>query len=90
MTAQTAARFYESLSSRAQIGRSPSGGGGVARPAPGVTRFDFGTGHPDPASYPYEELIEATARMIKEDGASALAYGDAQGYLGLRELVCHK
>src|SRR5262245_40863395 len=90
MTAQTAARFHESLSSRAQIGRSPAGGGTPARPPLGVSRYEFGTGHPDPGSYPYEELIDATARMIREDGAKALAYGDPLGYIGLRELVCHK
>lgn len=88
MTAQTAARFYELLSSRARIGRTPAGGGAPARPAP--FRFDFGTGHPDPASFPYDELVEATARMLREVGVAALSYGEGQGYLGLRELICHK
>src|SRR4051794_10574759 len=88
MTAQSAARFYELLSSRARIGRTPSGGGMPPRPAP--TRYDFGTGHPDPASFPFDELVEATARMLKEVGVAALSYGEPQGYLGLRELICHK
>ena len=28
--------------------------------------------------------------MMKVEGAQALTYGEAQGYRGLRELVCHK
>ena len=35
-------------------------------------------------------MVEATARMIREEGAAAMTYGDAQGYRGLRELICHK
>ena len=41
-------------------------------------------------SFPYDGLVEATARMMKAEGAQALTYGDPQGYKGLRELVCHK
>jgi 2-aminoadipate transaminase len=52
--------------------------------------FDFGGGYPDPESFPYEGMIDATARMMKAEGAQALTYGEAQGYRGLRELVCHK
>jgi len=52
--------------------------------------YDFGGGFPDPASFPYDALVDATARMMKAEGAEALTYGDHQGYLGLRELVCHK
>src|SRR5215475_6212230 len=52
--------------------------------------FEFGGGHPDPASFPYEGLVEATADVMKADGAAALSYGEAQGYKGLRELAAHK
>jgi 2-aminoadipate transaminase len=35
-------------------------------------------------------MAEATARMLKEDGAAAMTYGEPQGFRGLRELICHK
>ena len=80
-------RFEELLSTRARIGT-----GAAAQPARPVQSalYDFGGGFPDPASFPYEGIVEATARMIATEGAQALTYGEAQGYRGLRELVCHK
>ena len=80
-------RFDDLLSTRARIGR-----GGPAAPTRPVVNalYEFGGGFPDPASFPYEGIVEATARMIKVEGAEALTYGDHQGYRGLRELVCHK
>ncbi len=79
--------FDDLLSTRARIGR-----GGPAAPSRPVmdALYEFGGGFPDPASFPYDGLVEATARMMKVEGAEALTYGDHQGYLGLRELVCHK
>ena len=52
--------------------------------------FEFGGGYPDPVSFPYEGMIEATAKMMAAEGAQAMTYGDPQGYIGLRELICHK
>src|SRR5947207_13939626 len=52
--------------------------------------FECGGGYPDPVSFPYEGMIEATAKMMAAEGAQAMTYGDPQGYLGLRELICHK
>ena len=78
--------FVELLSTRARIGW---GAPAAARPVPNA-EFEFGGGFPDPASFPYDGLVDATARMIKAEGAEALTYGDPQGYRGLRELVCHK
>jgi len=52
--------------------------------------YEFGAGQPDPSSFPYDGLVEATARMMKMEGAGALSYGEYQGYRGLRELVCQK
>src|SRR5215831_21204301 len=81
------ARFDDLLSTRARIGR-----GGPAAPTRPVVNalYEFGGGFPDPASFPYEGIVEATARMMKIEGAEALNYGDHLGYRGLRELVCHK
>ena len=52
--------------------------------------YEFGGGYPDPASFPYDGMVDATARMMKAEGAAAMTYGDPQGYRGLRELVCQK
>jgi 2-aminoadipate transaminase len=87
MTSTRAANIDALLSTRARIGW-----GAPPVPARPVNeaRYDFGGGFPDPESFPYEGMIEATARMMKAEGAQALTYGEHQGYRGLRELVCHK
>jgi 2-aminoadipate transaminase len=87
MTTSPAPRFHELLSSRARIGWGAPPG--TVRPVSDAL-YEFGGGLPDPESFPYEGLIEATARMMGVEGAQALTYGDPQGYRGLRELVCHK
>src|SRR2546426_9782342 len=87
MTTPPTAGFAHVLSSRALIGW----GAPVATARPVASPlYEFGGGYPDPASFPYDDMVEATARMIKAEGAEALTYGDHQGYRGLRELVCHK
>jgi 2-aminoadipate transaminase len=87
MTPPTTPRFEQLLSTRARIGTGTS-----VQPARPVANalYEFGGGFPDPVSFPYDGLVEATARMMKAEGAQALTYGDPQGYQGLRELVCHK
>jgi DNA-binding transcriptional MocR family regulator len=84
-TAET--RFEQLLSTRAQIGRQ-RGGGGAWPSAP--TQYEFGGGKPDPGSFPYDEIVEATRTMMAAEGAQALTYGEPQGYKGLRELLAHK
>lgn len=84
-TAET--RFEQLLSTRAQIGRQ-RGGGGAWPSAP--TQYEFGGGKPDPGSFPYDEIVEATRKMMAAEGAQALTYGEPQGYKGLRELLAHK
>jgi 2-aminoadipate transaminase len=58
--------------------------------APMHPLYEFGGGFPDPASFPYDGMVDATARMMKVEGAAAMTYGEPQGYLGFRELVCQK
>ena len=87
MSTTAATRFEQLLSTRAMIGRQ-SGGGGAWPSAP-VT-YEFGGGKPDPGSFPYDEIVEATRRMMAAEGAQALTYGEALGYRGLRELLAHK
>ena len=75
------------LSRRARIGW----GVAVATPRPSMSAlYQFGGGYPDPASFPYDGMVEATARMMKTEGPAAMTYGEPQGYRGLRELICHK
>jgi 2-aminoadipate transaminase len=88
-TEPTGARFRQLLSTRATLG--PQGAmGPPPRPAGQRPIYEFGGGRPDPASFPYQELVSATAEMMEVEGAEALTYGDAQGYAGLRELVARK
>ena len=84
MTNTPAPHFEQLLSSRGRIGWGRPVG--TQRPVTSA-RFEFGGGFPDPASFPYDALVEATARMMKAEGAQALTYGDPQGYRGLREFV---
>src|SRR6266850_7626557 len=87
MTSSTSDAFESLLSSRARVGWGVS----VATPRPSMSAlFEFGGGYPDPASFPYEGMIEATADMLRAEGAAAMTYGEPQGYRGLRELICHK
>src|SRR5262245_47459517 len=87
MTKTPVTHFGELLSTRARIGWDAPAP--PSRPVQDAL-YDFGAGYPDPATYPYDGLVEATARMMKDEGAQALNYGEYQGYLGLREVVCHK
>ena len=87
MTSSTSDAFESLLSSRARVGWGVS----VATPRPSMSAlYEFGGGYPDPASFPYEGMIEATADMMKAEGAAAMTYGEPRGYRGLRELICHK
>ncbi|HEY3065928.1 MAG TPA: PLP-dependent aminotransferase family protein [Methylomirabilota bacterium] len=78
-------RFEPLLSVRARIDVPIS----TVRPAM-TPLYEFGGGLPDPASFPYDGMVEATRRMMQVEGAAAMTYGDPQGYRGLRELVCEK
>jgi 2-aminoadipate transaminase len=83
-------RWDDLLSSRALIGWQ--GANTPRRRNASLTEslYEFGGGLPDPASFPHDAMLEATARMLREVGDDAMTYGEPQGYLGLRELVCRK
>lgn len=90
MTTTTRTEFTDLLSTRAKIGRQPVGTIANSTKTASTPLYLFGGGNPDPASFPIEGLAEATNRMLKEEGAGALLYGDALGYAPLRDLVVHK
>src|SRR5579884_1132771 len=52
--------------------------------------YMFGGGFPDPASFPFGGLIDATREMLAAEGKEAMTYGAPLGYQGLRELVVRK
>jgi len=53
-------------------------------------RYDFGTGFPDPNSFPTEGLHEALGRALKDHGRDLVLYPHMQGLPELRELVAEK
>src|SRR3954468_1543303 len=83
-------RWDDLLSSRAQIGWTGPGSAGRREASLTESLYEFGGGLPDPASFPHDAMLDATARMLKAEGDAAMTYGEAQGYLGLRQLVCRK
>ena len=87
MTNTDGMHFERLLSSRARIGWG--GPVGTQRPTSNAL-YEFGGGFPDPESFPYEGMIEATKQMMTEEGAAAMTYGEPLGYMGLRELIVHK
>lgn len=90
MSTTTAVDFRTLLSTRAQIGQSARGTIASATRTSLPPLYELGGGRPDPGSFPYDGLAEATTQMLKEVGADALTYGDPLGFSGLRDLVCHK
>ncbi|HEY7519757.1 MAG TPA: PLP-dependent aminotransferase family protein [Methylomirabilota bacterium] len=85
MTTPSSAAFESLLSTRARYSVPLTTPRASMQPL-----YEFGGGYPDPASFPYDGMVDATARMMRAEGAAAMTYGDPQGYLGLRELVCEK
>lgn len=52
---------------------------------PGI--ISFAGGLPSPQTFPVEAFAEAAAKVLREDGRSALQYAASEGYAPLRELV---
>src|ERR1700694_4246988 len=57
---------------------------------PPVPAIQLTGGIPDPDSLPIEELIEASNRVLRREGADALRYGGHQGHTGLREWLAER
>lgn len=56
----------------------------------GRPRYDFGTGFPDPASFPAEGLHKALGQALKERGQDMVLYPDPKGFLEFREFIVDK
>ncbi|MGH2459548.1 MAG: PLP-dependent aminotransferase family protein [Chloroflexota bacterium] len=83
---------YDSLLSRRAKLQAPAPRGARSAGAANALAplYMFGGGFPDPASFPYDALVEATREAFDTEGPDVLGYGHQLGYLGLRELVCEK
>lgn len=49
--------------------------------------ISFAGGLPNPASFPVQEISDASVNVLKEDGADALQYSTTEGYLPLRNAI---
>lgn len=52
-----------------------------------IDTINFTRGVPDPATFPLEQIIDCTAKVIREKGTVVLQYGPAVGYGPLREWI---
>jgi 2-aminoadipate transaminase len=71
-------------------GRTPTAAAPAqAAPAatPAAPQFNFGSGMPDPKTFPSEALGAAAQRAILREGPSLVRYPDARGYPPLRQIA---
>src|SRR5690349_2704447 len=54
---------------------------------PATREFNFGSGMPDPRTFPSEALAAAAQRAIVREGTSLVRYPDQRGYAPLREIA---
>lgn len=52
--------------------------------------ISFAGGLPAPETFPIKELTEVAIKVREEDGASAMQYGPARGYMGLRQAIADR
>jgi 2-aminoadipate transaminase len=52
-----------------------------------ITEYNFGSGMPDPRTFPSEALGAAAQRVLLREGPSLVRYPDPRGYLPLREIA---
>ncbi|MBI4198691.1 MAG: PLP-dependent aminotransferase family protein [Chloroflexi bacterium] len=63
---------------------------GAAGRAATRAKYDFGTGFPDPDSFPWQGLHEALGRALKDKGRDLVLYPDPQGHPELRQFIADK
>lgn len=63
---------------------------GAATRNPARAKYDFGTGFPDPDSFPMDGLHEALGRALKDKGRDLVLYPDPQGHPEMREFIVQK
>ena len=55
-----------------------------------AARYDFAIGHPDPDSFPTEELAEATRRVLHREGGRMALYPSEGVHLPTRKVIARK
>jgi len=55
-----------------------------------MTTYDFGSGKPDPATFPSKALSKAAQRVILREGPSLSSYPEARGYEPLRQIAVER
>jgi 2-aminoadipate transaminase len=63
--------------------RTSSTSNGSGKP----TVYDFGSGKPDPKTFPSEALGRAAQRVLLREGPGLASYPEARGYVPLREIA---
>ena len=52
--------------------------------------ISFAGGLPNPKLFPVQEVIEASVKVLEEDGENVLQYSTTEGYLPLREYIAER
>lgn len=52
--------------------------------------ISFAGGLPNPLSFPVREIEDASRKVLRENGASALQYSTTEGHLPLREIIARR
>jgi len=52
--------------------------------------ISFAGGLPNPKLFPVQEVIEASVKVLEEDGENVLQYSTSEGYLPLREYIAER
>jgi len=60
------------------------------RGSPRRGKYDFAVAYPDPASIPFDGLVESLKQALAEEGRDLAIYAHQQGYPPLREFVASK
>ncbi len=55
-----------------------------------MATYDFGTGSPDPGSFPSAGVADAAVRVLERDGPSLVEYPGAMGFAPLREIAVER
>ena len=52
--------------------------------------ISFAGGLPNPRFFPVKDMVDATAKVLAEDGENALQYSTTEGYLPLRQYIAER
>lgn len=76
---------YEGLFAKNAPAPRPGGGGAARR-----GKYDFAVAYPDPASIPFDGLMDGLKEGLEEEGHDLAIYAPPKGYGPLREFIAEK